>query len=80
MNYFLRLPSHFLVGPSAGEESGSASASAMLRSVGPLTRMLMNWHKNVATNQQSLTVVPHQAMGQRTNGKCSTIGKSHAVF
>jgi hypothetical protein len=46
----------------------------MLILVGLLTRMLMNWHKNVATNQQSLTVVPHQAMGQRTNGKCSTFG------
>ena len=52
----------------------------MLRIVAPVTRMLMNRHKNVAVNQQSLTVVPHQAMGKRTNGKCSTIGKSHAVF
>lgn len=74
------MPSHFLGGASAREGSGLFCASAMLRIVAPVTRMLMNRHKNVAVNQQSLTVVPHQAMGKRTNGKCSSIGKSHAVF
>lgn len=40
----------------------------------------MNSRENVAINQQPLPVVPHQTMCKRTNGKCSTIGKSHAMF
>jgi hypothetical protein len=81
MNFFvIALSSSAKDGPSAGEESDLLVASALQRIVVLVTRMPMNSRENVAINQQPLPVVPHQTMSKRTNGKCSTLGKSHAMF
>ena len=44
-----------------------------------VTKMPVN-SREVALSQHPSSVVPHQSRGSPVNGKCSTVGKPHAIF
>ena len=45
-----------------------------------VTKMPVNSREFVALSQHPSAVVPHQSRGSPVNGKCSTVGKPHAIF
>ena len=45
-----------------------------------VTKMPVNSREFVALSQHPSAVVPHQSRCSPVNGKCSTVGKPHAIF